>query len=74
MNHFWQFGDSCVSPMIVHDLKSESASHMITHNLKSKHVSPTIMQGHQATYQTIGNAHNNSITWAEQSYHDLAMI
>ena len=33
-----------------------------------------IMQGDQTTYQTIGNAHNNSITWGEQSYHDLAMI
>ena len=47
---------------------------MIAHDLKSKHVSPTIVHGDQTTYQTIGNAHNNSIAWGEQSYHDLVMI
>ena len=58
----------------VHDLTSKHASPMIEHNLKSKHTSPTIVQGDQTTYQTIGNAHINSITWGEPSYHDLAMI
>ena len=58
----------------MHDLKSERTSPTIMHNLKSECVSPMIMHGDQTTYQTIGNAHNNSITWGEQSYHDLAMI
>ena len=53
-----------------HDLKV-SMSPMITHDLKSECMSPMIMKGDQTTYQTIGNAHNNSITWG---YHDLAMI
>ena len=60
--------------MITHDLKSEHVSPMIMHDLKRKCTSPMIMQGDQTTYQTIGNAHNNSITWGEQSYHGLAMI
>ena len=71
---FWQFGNSCVCPMIANDLKSEHTSPTITHNLKSECTSPMIMQGDQTTYQTIGNIHNNSITRGEQSYHDLAMI
>ena len=58
----------------MHDLKSKCLSSMITHDLKSECMSPMIMQGDQTTYQTIGNAHNNSITQGEQSYHDLAMI
>ena len=47
---------------------------MIVHNLKSKCASPMVAQADKTTYQTIGNTHINSITWAEQSYHDLAMI
>ena len=74
MNHFWQFGDSCMSPTIAHDLFSECASPMIMHDLKSECRSPMIMRSDQITYQTIANAHNNSITWGKQSYHDLAKI
>ena len=57
-----------------YDQKSKHTSLTITHDLKSKCMSPTIMQGNQTTYETIGKTHNNSITWGEQSYHDLAMI
>ena len=60
--------------MIAHDQISKHVSPMIMHDLESECMSPTIMQGDQTTYQTIGNAHNNSNTWGEQSYHDLAMI
>ena len=44
------------------------------HNLFSEHMSPTIVHGDQPTYQTIDNAHNNNITWAKESYHDLGKI
>ena len=44
------------------------------HGLKREHMSPMIMNSDQPTYQTIHNAHNNSITWAKQSYHDLGKI
>ena len=47
--------------MTSHKPHSVSASHMITH-------------GNQPTYQTIYNAHNNSITWAKQSYDDFGKI
>ena len=40
---------------------------MITHDLFSEHVSPMIAHGNQTAYQTIANAHNNSITWGKQS-------
>ena len=44
------------------------------HDLFSKCASPTITHDEQATYQTIANAHNNNITWAKCSYHDLGKI
>ena len=44
------------------------------HDLFSKCASPTITHDDQATYQTIANAHNNNITWAKCSYHDLGKI
>ena len=44
------------------------------HDVISKCMSPTIMHGDQPTYQTIHNAHNNSITWAKQSYHDISKM
>ena len=67
---------------IVHEpFFGNSAIHMqvpqsstIAHDLKSECTSPTITQGNQTIYQTIGITHINSITWGEQSYHDLAMI
>ena len=37
-------------------------------------MSPMIVHGDQHAYQTIDNAHNNNITWAKQSYHDLGKI
>ena len=61
-NNFWQFSDSCVSPMIAYDQFSKCVSPTIAHVLNRECASPTIMQDDQTTYQTIGNAHNNSIT------------
>ena len=60
--------------MIAHGLQSECMSPMIMHDLKSECTSPTIVYSNQTTYQTIANAHNNSIAWGKQSYHDLVEI
>ena len=49
----------------------ELAIHNFMHDQSSKHTSPTIMHSDQTTYQTIPNAHNDSITWRKQSYHHL---
>ena len=48
--------------------------HNFTHDQSSEHVSPIIMHSDQTTYQTIPNAHNDSITWRKRSHHDLAKI
>ena len=46
----------------------------MTNSVSALCASPTITHDDQTTYQTIANAHNNSITWGKQSYCDLGKI
>ena len=53
---------------------SNSVSAQLMHDHSSKHMSHMIMHNNQPTIKTIANAHNNSITWGNQSFHDLAKM
>ena len=74
MNHVLAIWRLMACSQLMHDQFSEFTSPTFVHDLFSECMSPMIMHGDQTTYQTIANVHNNSITWGEQSYHDLAKI